>query len=146
MVAVANPYLLGAVEEIDRIRQESAFVPVRGTEDSSRSDLLSGTDGTFDWATLQPVTAISSCLDDDNRILALEVTFGENLEAETFKIGTRTGLISCEKISLEPGDCITYIAVDGAQAVGRLLIETRLGYDYTVGGSSEVLDRWDTAT
>lgn len=47
-------------------------------------------------------------------------------------------------MQLDAGDCITHVAIDGLDHVVRLQFETRNGRAYVVGGSDQVLDRWDT--
>jgi hypothetical protein len=71
------------------------------------------------------------------------MTFGEATSAQTQSLGKQTGL-TCKTQQLEAGDCITHVAVDGLDHVARLQFETRTSKAFVVGGSDEVLDRWDT--
>lgn len=55
-----------------------------GAEDNSRTDLISGSTGLFNWAKTLPISAMTSCEGTDEyeeNIFGLQVTFGEGVSA-----------------------------------------------------------------
>lgn len=84
MEAISNPSIQDAVSITAGVMANADQVMDPGAEDSSRSDLLFGSTGLFDWAKTLPITAITSCEglgEFEENIVGFQMTFGESTSA-----------------------------------------------------------------
>ena len=113
-----------------------------GNSGLTKSELLYGKTGYFDWTKKRPLTALKAGFSADFLFTGFTATFGTGQVAEPHSLGTPCET-NCKELILEPNDCITNVVVGGKDHVRKLQIETKLRKQYTFGSTEQGLSSWN---